>query len=161
MIYSKEVHRSWEKPIQYKLVALFLVNRKINNLNLKKRGFSMKNIMIVDDEKDVRDTVKDVLEKEGYKVTEAEDGQTCLSLLTKQKFDLIILDVMMPEMSGWDVLTEILQTKKEYQNKIMFLSVVEISEEKRQTLIKGGILDYIIKPFDIDYLVNRIKKLLG
>ena len=123
----------------------------------------MKKIMIVDDERDIRDTVKNVLEKEGYEVIGVEDGKACLDLLEKQKFekfDLIILDVMMPEMSGWDVLTEILRTKKEYKNKIIFLSIVEVSEERRQNLIKEGILDYVVKPFNPKDLVKRAKRAL-
>jgi len=121
---------------------------------------SKKILMVVDDEYDTRKVVKTILEKEGYKVVGAEDGESCLGLLNKQKFDLVILDVMMPGMSGWDVLTEMMQTKKEYKNKIVFLSVVEISEGKRQSLIKGGILDYIIKPFNPNDLAKRIKMAL-
>ena len=95
----------------------------------------MKKIMIVDDERDIIDTVKTILGKEGYKVVGVESGRSCLDLLKKEKFDLIILDVMMPEMSGWDVLTEILRTQKGYRNKIMFLSVVEVSEDRKKALI--------------------------
>ena len=71
-----------------------------------------KKILVVDDEEDVRITVKTILEQQGYLVQEAENGKVALNLIEKQKFDLILLDVMMPEMSGWDVSTKILETKK-------------------------------------------------
>jgi len=120
----------------------------------------MKKIMVVDDDVYISKIVKTILEKEGYKVVGAENGKTCLDLLNKQKFDLIILDVVMPGMSGWDVLTEILRTKKEYKNKIIFLSVVDISEGKKYTLIKGGVIDYIIKPFNVDDFIKKVKRAL-
>ena len=116
--------------------------------------------MVVDDEEAIRKVVKNILEKEGYTAIGAEDGETCLDLLNKQEFDLIILDVMMPEMSGWDVLTEILRTKKKYKKKIIFLSVVEVSEERRRALIKSGVFDYITKPFNTNDFVKRVKKAL-
>ena len=120
-----------------------------------------KKILVVDDEADIRQTIKFILKKEGYEVTEAEDGQVCLNLLKNQKFDLIILDVMMPKMSGWDVLTEIFRIKKkEYKNKIIFLSVVEISKEREKILLQEGVVDYITKPFDVKNLSERINKIL-
>jgi len=105
--------------------------------------------------------LRTILEKEGYSVFEAEDGKSGLNLLKKEKFDLIILDVMMPGLSGWDVLTEITKTKKkEYWNKIMFLSVVEVSEDRRATLLKSGVVGYMTKPFDIKELIKKVKGVL-
>ena len=120
----------------------------------------VKKILVVDDEEDIRETIKTVLEKQKYVVRCAENGKKALVLIGEEKFDLIILDVMMPEMSGWDVSTEILKRHKEYAKKIMFLSVVEISEERKKELISKGIADYMTKPFDIKTLANKIKGLL-
>ena len=120
----------------------------------------MKSIMIVDDDEYIREAVITVMKKEGYKVVGAEDGKTCLGLLNKQKFDLLILDVIMPKMSGWDLLKEIMRTKKEYKNKIMFLSVVDVSEGRKHTLLKGGIIDYVVKPFHVKDLAKKVKKAL-
>jgi len=89
-------------------------------------------ILIVDDEEDIRTSIRMVLEKEKHTISEAANGKTALNMLEKEKFNLIILDVMMPEMSGWDVLTEIIKRKPEYKGKIMFLSVVEISDERKK-----------------------------
>lgn len=119
-----------------------------------------KKILVVDDEADIRTSLKTILEKEGYEIDLAEEGKVCLTCLVKKKYDLIILDVMMPGMSGWDVLTEIMKTKKEYKNKIIFLSVVEVSENRKKELFKQGVVDYITKPFDIKTLISKINKIL-
>lgn len=119
-----------------------------------------KYILVVDDEEDIRDSIKNVLEKEGYGVVVAKDGKNALVILNKYKFDLIILDVMMPEMSGWDVMTEVLKTKSQYKNKILFLSVVEISDERLKELISKGAIGYMTKPFDITNLVTKIKEIV-
>ena len=120
----------------------------------------VKKILVIDDEEDIRNTIKTVLEKQGYLVKCAENGRKGLGLMGEEKFDLVILDVMMPEMSGWDVSTEILKKHKEYTKKIMFLSVVEISEERKNELISKGIADYVTKPFDIKNLMLKVKGIL-
>jgi len=120
-----------------------------------------KKILVVDDEADIRASIKTALETQGYSVAEAQDGQNCLNLLEKEKFDLIILDVMMPEMSGWDVMTKIMETKKEYHKKVMFLSVVQISEERKKELLEQGVVDYMQKPFDIQELIKKVKEIAG
>lgn len=117
-----------------------------------------KKILIVDDEDDVRKSIAIVLEKQGYQIEEAEDGLEGIEKVNKEKFDLIILDVMMPKMSGWDVMKNILKDKKEYKGKIMFLSVVEISDSRKKELVKDGAIDYITKPFDIEELVKKVSK---
>jgi len=119
---------------------------------------TMKQILVVDDEEGIRNSIKELLESNGFKVTIAEDGKECLKTLEKGKFDLILLDVMMPGMSGWDCMEEILKTKPEYKKKIIFLSVVEVSDERKKELLEKGVLDYLTKPFDIDTLVNRVKE---
>ena len=78
----------------------------------------MKKILIIDNEKDIRSSVKSALDIEGYQVVEAANGKTGLSKLKKEKFDLIILDIMMPKMSGFSVLKKIRQTDKKI--KIIF-----------------------------------------
>lgn len=119
-----------------------------------------KKILVVDNEEDVRETIKTILKTQNYEIVTAESGKIALSLLNKTAFDLILLDIMMPEMSGWDVLTEILKTKPKYKGKIMFLSVVDISEEKEKLLEKEGV-GYMSKPFGAKELIERIKKELG
>lgn len=119
-----------------------------------------KKILVIDDEDDIRTSIKDVLEKDGYSVSGAPDGKAGLDFLKKEKFNMIILDVMMPQMSGWDVFTKIMGTMPEYKNKVMFLSVVEISEDRKKELISEGAADYLTKPFDINDLISKVKGML-
>lgn len=114
-----------------------------------------KTIMIVDDEKDVRDSVETILKKEKYKVVKAVDGDDALKKLDKSKTDLILLDIMMPGTPAKEVLKKIKKTK------VILFSVVRTSEAEREHLKSGGnVVDFIQKPFDITDMLNRIKKAL-
>ena len=116
----------------------------------------MKTIMIVDDEPDVRNTVKTVLEKNGYKVVTAINGEDCLKKLQTEKPNLILMDIMMPGTSVKDIVPKIKGIK------IAYLSVVRTSEVEKEDLMKSkNIVDFIQKPFDIDDLLKRVKKIVG
>ncbi len=115
-----------------------------------------KTIMVVDDEADIRATVKTILEKEGYTVLTAVDGDDALKQLKKTKPSLILLDIMMPGTPVRDVV------KKIKGIKIIYVSVVRTSEaEKEELLGQNNIIDFIQKPFDIKDLVKRVKKVVG
>jgi DNA-binding response OmpR family regulator len=115
-----------------------------------------KTVMIVDDEGDIRKTVKMILEKEGYKVLTAVNGDDCLKQLKKEKPNLILMDIMMPGTPVKEVVKQIKTTK------IAYLSVVRTSEAEREQLLgQKNIVDFIQKPFDIKELVKRVKKLVG
>jgi len=118
----------------------------------------MKKIMVVDNEPDIVDLTRTVLELGGYNVVTAYSGEECLRLLEKEKVDLVLLDIMMPGMSGWDVFNRI--NKKSLDTKVAFMSVLEISDKRKQVLLDEGLADYIMKPFDKDGLLGRIDKIL-
>jgi len=116
----------------------------------------MKTILVVDDEPDIRDSVKMILESRGYTVDTAENGDECLKKIKDSKPDLVLLDIMMP---GTPV-TEIV--KKINDVKIAFMSVVRISEARKKGLCtKDNIVDFIQKPFDVGDLVGRVELILG
>ena len=116
----------------------------------------MKTILVVDDEPDVRDTVKMILEKRGYRVITAIDGDSCLNILHEENPDLILLDIMMPGTPVREIIKKI-----EYI-KMAFLSVVRTSEaEKRDLLKQKNIVDFIQKPFDVDDLIKRVGLILN
>jgi DNA-binding response OmpR family regulator len=118
-----------------------------------------KKIMIVDDELDIRNSVGQFLEISGYEIIEAEDGNDCLNKLQQETPDLVLLDIMMPGMSGWDVAAKIKENPKWNNIPIVFLTA------KGDTMSVGmGNLaseDYIVKPFDIIDLKERVEKVLG
>jgi len=116
----------------------------------------MKKILVVDDEPDVRETVKIILEQRGYEVVMAADGDECIKRLHEEKPDLILLDIMMPGMPIVDVVEQIKDTN------IAFMSVVRISEARKKGLCKqDNVVDFIQKPFDVLDLVKRVDLILG
>jgi CheY-like chemotaxis protein len=118
----------------------------------------MKKIMVVDNEPDIVDLTRTVLELGGYTVVPSYSGEEALRKLEKEKVDLVLLDIMMPGISGWDVFNRI--KKKNKDIKVAFMSVLEISEKRKQVLLDEGLTDYIMKPFDKETLLQRVDKIL-
>ncbi|MCR5481956.1 MAG: response regulator transcription factor [Clostridia bacterium] len=112
-----------------------------------------KKILIVDDEKTINDVISEYLEKEGYKTFSAPDGRTAMKILKSEKPDLIILDIMLPDISGIDLCLEI---RKHWNTPILFLSCKAEEIDKIVALSVGGD-DYVTKPFLPGELVARVK----
>ncbi len=120
-----------------------------------------KRIMVVDDEQDIITLVAAIFEREGYEVITAMSGQECLDKLEKAKPDLILLDMMMPGMSGREVCEKIRANPKTKNLKLAFVTVARFSEVGKEKLKGMNVLDYITKPFDNADLTKRVKKMLG
>ena len=112
-------------------------------------------ILHVDDELDTLDVVRTILEIEGFEIVSVEDGEQALEQIKLHDFDLMLLDIMMPDMSGLELLSRISEMEQNY--RVIFLTVLEASEEQLKQLTEYGIKDYITKPFDRDNLVQRVK----
>lgn len=113
-------------------------------------------ILVVDDEKRMVELVKLYLEKENYTVDEAYDGQRALDLIAENKYNLIILDLMLPIVDGWSVCMEV---RKKYDIPIIMLTAR--GEEYDKVLgFELGADDYVVKPFSPRELVARVKALL-
>lgn len=116
----------------------------------------MNRILMVDDDSNIRELVTIFLEKEGFTVFNAQDGVDALSVLEKTTVDLAIIDIMMPNMDGWELCSAI----KSFQEiPVIFLTARGEIEQK----IKGfslGADDYVVKPFAPEALVARIRVLL-
>lgn len=115
----------------------------------------MKSILIVDDEPVMRYLVKRILEEGEYEITEAEGGNDCLAKLKEKRPDLILLDVMMPDLSGFEVLEEI--KKMENPVPVVMLTVVESPDEMKPEDYKY-VIDYIRKPFEEEDLIKRVEQ---
>lgn len=113
----------------------------------------MKNILIVEDEANISDFVKGELEYEGYNVCIKEDGREGLEEALKNEYDLIILDVMLPSMNGFEICRRL---KREKQFPIIMLSAKDSVIDKVNGL-QIGAEDYIAKPFAIEELLARIE----
>ena len=116
----------------------------------------MKKILIVEDEMEIRNILKLYLLKEGYDVTEAEDGEVAIKLFYEKTFDLVILDIMLPKKDGWSVLREI---KKYSSVPVMILSARDDDEDELFGF-EIGTDEYITKPFNNKILLARIKALI-
>lgn len=113
-------------------------------------------VLIVDDEADMRRLIRMYLEKEGYSCVEAEDGQVALDLLKSHTFDLIILDVMMPNIDG---LTLCMKVREHSTVPIIFLTA-RGDEWDRVYGLKLGADDYVVKPFSPNELIARVDAVL-
>ena len=117
-----------------------------------------KSIMIVDDEPMIVKVVKDIFKEEGYKVITALSGQECLEKLKKTRVDLILLDIMMPGMDGWDTCAKIKSDKKTEKIPIVFLTAKTDPVSRSM----GGLAStaYITKPFDMKDLKKRVDSVI-
>ncbi|MEJ9150322.1 response regulator transcription factor [Bacillus smithii] len=118
----------------------------------------MAKILIVDDDPHIRKLLQVILAEEGFTILEAQDGKDALSLLDSEKVDLIILDIMMPNMDGWDLCENI---RAYYSDSLPILMLTAKGETAQK--VKGfnlGADDYLVKPFHPAELIARIKALL-
>jgi len=118
----------------------------------------MAKILIVDDDQHIRELIHIILSKEGLLIVEAADGEAALSLLETEKVDLVILDVMMPNMDGWTFCREV---RTYYSNTLPILMLTAKGETAQK--VKGfelGADDYLVKPFAPAELAVRVKALL-
>jgi len=115
-----------------------------------------KKILVVDDEKKIVDILKAYLEREGYRVTAAYDGPGALESIRKNSPDLIVLDLMLPGISGWDVCKEL---RRDSNIPVIMLTARDETAEKIIGLELGAD-DYITKPFDPKEVVSRVKAVL-
>lgn len=118
-----------------------------------------KKIMVVDDEPDTVDLIRLVLETEGFEVIVAYSGSDCLAKLDIVKPDAVLLDIMMPEMDGWEVFKKIREMRDELPVAMLTIRNQDIDKMLGLHVLKAD--DYITKPFGRKDLVERVKKLVG
>lgn len=110
-------------------------------------------LLYVEDDESLSFVTRDNLQQEGYKITCSADGREALHLLNTEKFDLCILDVMLPEIDGFTLARELRKTDQ--QTPILFLTAKSLEEDRLRGLRLGGD-DYLTKPFSIEELTLKI-----
>lgn len=117
----------------------------------------MVHILVVDDDKNTRRLLQAVLEHDGYQVLTAENGEDALAVMDRQHIDLVVLDVMMPKMDGY----EFTRTLRQCNNTlpILMISAKQLPSDKKQGFLVGTD-DYMTKPIDEEEMLWRIKALL-
>src|SRR6476659_7985100 len=113
-------------------------------------------ILVVDDEKKLRDLMKVYLEQEGYRVVEAGNGREAMYVARYEKPDLIILDLMMPEMSG----TEFMRLYSKEANTPVIILTAKVEDQDKILGLELGADDYVTKPFNVRELIARVRAVL-
>ena len=117
----------------------------------------MFNILVVDDDKNTRLFLKSVLENAGYSVSTADNGESALAALDKEHVDLVVLDIMMPRMDGYEFTRTVRENDPNLP--ILMLSAKQMPEDKHKGFLVGTD-DYMTKPVDDEEMLFRIKALL-
>lgn len=119
----------------------------------------MKKILVVDDEIFNCDVIAKILTKEGFLVLEATNGKEALEILRSDNIDLVLMDIMMPVMNGFETIKAI---KKENRfDKLPLIAVTALSDdETRREVLRLGVMGCITKPFVLSDLVNSVKEAL-
>ena len=117
-------------------------------------------ILVVDDEPDMVDILRLVLSQAGFTVSSAASGKECLEKTSKEDFDLIILDIRMPQMDGWTTLKKLKENGVTDKTRVIILTIekgpgVEIFG------LQDVVSDYITKPFDREKLIKHVRKALA
>ena len=118
-----------------------------------------KNILVVEDEPDLRTTLEFNLKSEGYKVNSAADGRGAINEIGKKVPDLVLLDLMLPDMSGLEVCKKI--RKESFSDQVSIIMLTAKGEEVDRVLgFELGADDYVVKPFSVRELMLRISSIL-
>lgn len=120
---------------------------------------SKQNVLIIDDEIDVIEVSKDILIDNGYNVFYALNGKDGLKILMDKDIKIVLLDIMLPGMDGWEVI-EIMRLNNKTKNIPVIMFTAKKDFKDKILGIQQGAIDYITKPFLPEELVSRIKRVL-
>jgi DNA-binding response OmpR family regulator len=120
---------------------------------------SAKKVLIVEDEVDLVETIRFLLEREGYRVLISGDGEDGLHQARRESPDLIILDIMLPKLDGYKVCGQLKSDKRYKQIPILMLTA-RAQQKDRVLGMEAGADEYIIKPFDLAAFIEKVKTYL-
>ena len=116
----------------------------------------MKRVLVVDDQKDNVFVLEDRLKREGYEVLKAYDGKTCINIAENEDPDIILLDVMMPGMSGFEVCKVLTETNTTKNIPVILVTALTDAEDMKEGF-SAGAFDYVKKPFNRVELIARVQ----
>ena len=119
-----------------------------------------KRIMVVDDDPDILITIRKVFKNEGYEVLTVDSGKDCINELERGFRGIILMDIMMPFMDGWDTIMEIMKRGYEKDVVISILTARGTPDHDKMKGLESYIYDYITKPFDTKKLVSNIRQMV-
>jgi CheY-like chemotaxis protein len=118
-------------------------------------------ILVVDDDPHILYLLRITLKTEGFVVVTCQDDHGLLEVIKKEKPNLLILDILLPETNGWDICKQLRKEPETSQLPIIFLSALPLKEKERLLLSELNIFDYITKPFEPTSLLAKVKNLFG
>lgn len=118
-------------------------------------------ILGIDDNSDINKLLETVLTASGHEFSSVTDGREGIKLIKQKPYDVVLLDLAMPEFSGFDVLSSLKSDGTIEKQKIILLTASSITDQEINDLLKTGVHSYIRKPLDIDVLVERIEQIHG
>lgn len=120
----------------------------------------MAKILVAEDERDIRDLIAFTLSYAGYEVIQASNGEEAYSRTLEEKPQLVLMDVRMPRMTGYDACRALKANDETKDIPVVFLSA-KGQESEVQTGLEAGAVDYILKPFSPDQLSKRVAEILA
>ncbi|MBQ7237146.1 MAG: response regulator transcription factor [Clostridia bacterium] len=117
----------------------------------------MVKILVVDDDKNIRKLMTVVLESEGFTVISASDGEKALDIMDKETIDMVIVDIMMPNIDGYEFTKSVRETNAKLP--IIMVSAKQLAEDRKKGFV-AGIDDFMVKPIDTEELVLHVRALL-
>ena len=127
----------------------------------ERRDITEKRIMVVDDDPDILITIRRIFEKEGYEVFTVDSGIDCIKELERGFKGIILLDIMMPFMDGWDTIEEISKRGLAKNVIISILTAKGIPDRNRISKLESYIYKYFTKPFDVKELVSNVRQMIA
>ncbi|MBN2214284.1 MAG: response regulator [Bacteroidales bacterium] len=117
------------------------------------------NILVVDDSTTNIVLLEAILEEKGYKIYTALNAREAYNIIAKHQPDLILLDLLMPKISGFDFLKEIKKNKDTKETPVIIVSAL-VDDENTDKILNMGAIDFVKKPIDIQYLVDKVESIL-
>ena len=118
-----------------------------------------KRIMVVDDDPDILISIRKIFENEGYEVFTVDSGLDCIKEIERGFKGVILMDIMMPFMDGWDTIMEIMKRGLQNQVIISILTARGTRDHEKIRGLESYIHDYITKPFDVEQLVKNVRQM--
>ena len=116
-----------------------------------------KKILIIDDTVSILESIKDILDLEGYDVETTDSSTKGLEMIKSDAYDIVLLDVQMPEMTGLEIINELKDTPFIRTTKIVLMTASDIPSEELTELMKVGLAAWVRKPINMQILLGRLK----
>ncbi len=128
-------------------------------MNINIPGEQTQHILVVDDSEDMRDLLQRLLERAGYRVVLAEDGQASLTQAKLHHPDLVLMDLSLPDLDGWEAVKH-LRKMPEFRTTPIIAVTAHVSPQEAERAIAAGCTTHIGKPFDMRVLLQEVARLL-